>query len=455
MRVVGLILLGLLCVTAWSAEVAPEPVKMDVFGDPVPPGALWRAGSSRFFSAGEVQTVAYSPSSKFFATANDRGTISLWDPESGKVLRDLQAPAPDEENPPTISELIFTPDESLLLAREDKGVRVWHLNGTKEHFFIEKDGAELKSMMALSPDGKRLALCFDSTLYLYETATGQLVETVKEGATLNQPPYALIFSADGRSLVLARKFEPPAKKEEPGEKEPEKKEAEKTEPEKEKNTPATPVVELAPKPDAPQVTEYSVLEWIDAATLKTIRTSKEVAGEVNELVVSPDNRYVATQTDELKLWNAATGELIKTDDTKKRSFGELKFTPDSKWLAGIGEQEHVALLTLPGLQTLNTLYFGLYESSYSSFAFAPDMKHMVLAGSDRPLRMLSLEQGMGWVRHENVDLPGSFQGFTFSPDAKTLVAGCENKSLHFVDIETHKETRTILNMAWDATTNPG
>ena len=83
-----------------APEIAsPEP-RVDLYGDPLPPGAIQRFGSLKFRHLGIVNAVEYSPAGKLLATGGDDWTVRLWDAETGqpiRVLRTLAGTAPTEK----------------------------------------------------------------------------------------------------------------------------------------------------------------------------------------------------------------------------------------------------------------------------------------------------------------------------------------------------------------------
>jgi WD40 repeat protein len=67
-----------------------------------------------------VTSVALSPDQSIAASADESGTVKLWDRASGLVLRTLQA------HTRSINQLIFTPDGKLLItAGDDAALRAW------------------------------------------------------------------------------------------------------------------------------------------------------------------------------------------------------------------------------------------------------------------------------------------------------------------------------------------
>ncbi|HTF57467.1 MAG TPA: hypothetical protein VK661_09565, partial [Planctomycetota bacterium] len=64
---------------------APEP-KSDLYGDPLPPGAVARFGSLRFRHVEDVYAFAFLPDGKTLMVV-DYGFINWWDVATGKPVR--------------------------------------------------------------------------------------------------------------------------------------------------------------------------------------------------------------------------------------------------------------------------------------------------------------------------------------------------------------------------------
>jgi RNA polymerase sigma factor (sigma-70 family) len=78
-----------------AKPVAPSPVAVaqsapavDLYGDPLPEGAIARLGTVRFRHGGQLQSIAYSPDGKTIASGNF-GRIMLWEAETGKPIARL------------------------------------------------------------------------------------------------------------------------------------------------------------------------------------------------------------------------------------------------------------------------------------------------------------------------------------------------------------------------------
>src|SRR4051794_13868907 len=64
---------------------APQP-RLDGHGDPLPPGAFARIGTTRLWTRCKTPPLAYSPDGKLIASGEYDGKVHLWDPATGKDL---------------------------------------------------------------------------------------------------------------------------------------------------------------------------------------------------------------------------------------------------------------------------------------------------------------------------------------------------------------------------------
>jgi WD40 repeat protein len=96
---------------------------------------------------------------------------------------------------------VFSPDGSRVLFGTGKTIEVWSIDREKRVALLSVGGNV--GTLALSPDGKIIAVARgqlerDKSIYLYDSATGQLLNTLK-GHT--QPVTSLAFSPDGHYLA--------------------------------------------------------------------------------------------------------------------------------------------------------------------------------------------------------------------------------------------------------------
>src|SRR5262245_61909846 len=105
---------------AGPAAHGQEPQRTDALGDPLPTGAVRRLGSARLRHGQSLQSIAISPDGKYLASGGFGRNIILWDPTTGKELRQLIGLERG------VYAVVFSPDGKLLAgAGVDQVVCLW------------------------------------------------------------------------------------------------------------------------------------------------------------------------------------------------------------------------------------------------------------------------------------------------------------------------------------------
>jgi RNA polymerase sigma factor (sigma-70 family) len=258
-----------------------NPAGTDLYGDPLPAGAIARLGTSRLQHDGKVNALAYSPDNKWLASTGADAVIRLWDAETGKAGLELRG------HQGAIHCLAFVPTgegkpaEILVSAGFDKTIRFWDLKTGQELVHVINH-PEAPTAVAVSPDGKFLASAGnrESHIFLWKVEDGKEVRRWKAhqgGVT------SLAFAADGKNLAsagMAQREWPPAKPDEASD-------------------------------------DYAVAVWeIETGLVRhTFARNASVAWAV---ALSPDGKILAVSSfDKMKgrsviLWDPETGKQLRT-----------------------------------------------------------------------------------------------------------------------------------------------
>lgn len=107
--------------------LSAEPAPIDAFGDPLPPGAIARMGTTRCrHGGGIVCSIAYSSDGRYLASGSASGELHVWDAATGKLIRPLVDPDPA----PDFRAIAFSPDGRMLASgSSDMTTLVWDATG--------------------------------------------------------------------------------------------------------------------------------------------------------------------------------------------------------------------------------------------------------------------------------------------------------------------------------------
>ena len=273
-----------------------------------------------------VQSVAFAPDGKWFASASLDKTVKLWVTATGSLLGTLQQSY-------AVNSVAISSDGTWLASAGDDGtVRLWEAKtGTPRGALSGPSYAVY--VIAFSPDGKLVAAAGkDRAVYLWEVNGGKLAHTL-EGHT--DDIYALAFSPDGKYLVSAG--------------------ADKT------------------------LYVWNVAKGEESLTVPGHRD------KVLSLAYSPNGKWLASGDagGTIRVWD--TGDWTMTHTiTDNPAVLSLTYSPDSHWLAAGLADKTIELFdgdSGASAQTLNG-----HQDYVQCVAFSPDGKLLVSGGRDKTIR---------------------------------------------------------------------
>ncbi|MCH8042597.1 MAG: hypothetical protein IID44_02660 [Planctomycetes bacterium] len=145
---------------------------------------------------GPITIAKFAPDGKILATGGQDGTVRLWDARSGQLQRVLPA------HRGRVRAIAFSPDGSLLAsAGSDGGLRFWHV-ATGQSSVVTNFRKGAVNSLAFMPDGKRIVLSADSghvTLWRLRDLKPEWTLTTAAGSI----PRDVAVSPDGKMVALA------------------------------------------------------------------------------------------------------------------------------------------------------------------------------------------------------------------------------------------------------------
>src|SRR4029077_17684905 len=124
--IVAVVVASCLCASGVTPETHPA-VKHDVFGDPLPAGAISPMGTCRFRHGGRITQIAFSPDGKtIYSASPDDKVVRAWEAASGRELKQYSGKG-------GIWYVAVTPDGRHLITGEDGGLyRIWDVASGQE-----------------------------------------------------------------------------------------------------------------------------------------------------------------------------------------------------------------------------------------------------------------------------------------------------------------------------------
>ena len=244
-----------------------------------------------------VGSVVYSPDGNIIASGNGND-IDLWDANTNELLKTLIG------HTESVNSVVFSSDgNTIASSSNDKTVRLWNTHTGKRLKTLKGHAGRVHSAV-FSSDGNTIASSSnDKTVRLWNTHTGEHLKTLK-GHIENVN--SVTFSPDGKTIASGS-----------GE-----------------------LVYIGEGEDVGTCVGQEIRLW-DAHTGEHLKTLKGHTSVVNSVVFSPDGNTIVSGSghwqgyegvgsagEEIRLWNAHTGEHLKTLTGHKDVISSVVFSPD-------------------------------------------------------------------------------------------------------------------------------
>lgn len=423
--------------------------------------------------SGRVNSVAFSPDGKRVLSVDNvdktttlektinavrrrrtDSTLKLWDVATGQEIRTFRGHSEG------VGSVAFSPDGKQILTRSvDKTLKLWDVaTGQEIQTFREYPGVHYHSV-AFSPDGKQIISGDENGIpKLWDVATGQVIRTFKGGYSNIIKGYnsniiiSIAFSPDGNQIISGslnntlklwdvasgqeiRIFTGHSK----------------------------PVTSVAFSPDGKQAlvgSNDATLKLWDVTSGREIRIftghsylapSRVFSYILSSVTFSPDGKQIlsggADKT--FKLWNAVTGQEIRTFKGHSEGVNSVAFSPDGKQILSGSDDKTLKLWNVVTGQEIRTFidpYADPYKkaSSYegiTSVAFSPDGKKALSWSLWGALfKLWDVETGKSILNSQT----GTYTYPVFSPDGNQILSGGDdNTSFKLWDIATGREIQTF------------
>lgn len=248
---------------------------------------------------------------------------------------------------------------------------------------------EFVTSLALSPDGKRLAIGGYRHVDLLDPETKKVIASTRE---LPGKINSISFSADGSKFVAASGI--------PG--------------------------------------LYGVATICDAVSGKILQQVKGHRDSLYDARLTPDGKLLATCSydRQVMLWDVASGNVAHTLSGHNGAVFELAFSPDGKLLASASADDTIKIWSVDTGERLDTL--GQPEGSQAAVAISPNGRVVAAAGADRQVRLWQLvsrgKPEVNPLKFSRTAHDSPVVKLVFSPDGERLVTASDSRELMLWDV---------------------
>ena len=283
--------------------------------------------------AGVIQTIAISPDGKNLFVGTGANTLNRVDLRKEEIVYSQLVVLKGN------SRIAVSPDGKTLALTENIRIGI----------FDTKKGERLKTLpghpqqisdIAISPDGKKLVSVSGATrdIRIWDFKQGKLADTLTEDIGAVR---CVDFTPDGELFITG------------------------------------------------SIGNERIIQFWNAKSLELIQTSPPQAGYINDLAVSSDGKLVVAVRNYIKVWDLNDGLELHNLKGPNLEINALAISPDGRYVATANKEGTVMIFDITNGQKVATLQG--HKGWVRAVAFSPDGKYLFSGAEDKVIKVWQLQ----------------------------------------------------------------